>query len=267
MPVKRQKVVILGCGNLAWHLAKRLSDIGRFDLLVFNHRANAELKRFSAKLKCKTSPSLKNIPGDADYYFTCVPDDSIGTTISNIIIKNPSAVLMHCSGSAPLSVLGARGHGTGVFYPLQTFTSGDELNWSEVPVILESRDTQALARMHLLASGFSTKVKSLTYEQRLLLHLCAVMVSNFPNALYGAAEGLLSEKGTDHLDFSLLMPLIRQTTAKLSRMEPQEAQTGPAKRGDKKVLKKHRELLKDNKNIDKIYRQLTKLIQRQQAGK
>ena len=59
--------------------------------------------------------------------------------------------------------------------------------------------------------------------------------------------------------FSLLKPLIIYTAEKTLYQEPKLNQTGPAKRGDKKTIKEHLEIL-DNKNYKKIYKLLSKNI-------
>ena len=92
------------------------------------------------------------------------------------------------------------------------------------------------------------------------MHLAAVLVNNFTNAMYTAADGLLSDK----LDFKLLLPLIQRTTAKLDTMSPARAQTGPAKRGDKNVMKKHLLQLKTQPELQKIYKEMSRLIKKQQ---
>jgi predicted short-subunit dehydrogenase-like oxidoreductase (DUF2520 family) len=261
MPPKKHELVIVGCGNLAWHLAKRLSG-GHYSIAVHNHKANTALEKFAAKLNCRTSSTLKDVASNAAYYILAVPDDKIESTASDIQVTNPRALMIHCSGSMPLSALGKRVHGTAVLYPVQTFTAGDEVDWTEVPIAVEASDTSSLKKLTSLANALSPWVMELDSAQRLKLHMNAVLVSNFPNALYAAAQKLTKKNG---IDFRVLMPLIKQTTAKLDRLTPLKAQTGPAKRKDKAVLKKHRRLLRHDKPMERIYRLLSKLIQEQQA--
>lgn len=261
MRAHAQQVVIIGCGNLAWHLANKLRAAG-YPVAVHNHRENRALARFAARLKCSVSSTLKDAPSNADFYLLAVKDDAIASTANVINIANPRAILLHCSGTTPLAALGKRVHGTGVVYPVQTFSSGDEVDWSQVPLAIEGSDNATLKRIQQFAKTISQDVRTVGSDRRPILHLCAVMVSNFPNALYAAADKKLQK---EKIDFRILLPLIRQTTAKLSHMGPLKAQTGPAKRGDKKVLKKHRKLLKGDPALEKIYRALTGLIQQQQA--
>ena len=81
-------------------------------------------------------------------------------------------------------------------------------------------------------------------QQRAQLHLAAVFACNFANHMCTLADDLLKEAG---LPFEDLLPLIDETTAKLHDMPPAEAQTGPARRGDKKIQQQHIEKLDDAK--------------------
>lgn len=61
------------------------------------------------------------------------------------------------------------------------------------------------------------------------------------------------------IDFKLLQPLIKETAAKLDKITPLEAQTGPAKRGDQKTLHNHLQLIKD-KHQRELYTLLSNAI-------
>jgi predicted short-subunit dehydrogenase-like oxidoreductase (DUF2520 family) len=62
------------------------------------------------------------------------------------------------------------------------------------------------------------------------------------------------------LDFSLLAPLISETTAKALEMGPQHAQTGPALRKDMSIIEKHLDMLRDNPEARELYRLITQHI-------
>lgn len=261
-----QKVVIIGCGNVAWHLAKQLRALKTFRISVYNHQANPLLNEFRSKLHCRTEVGLDQLPGDADHYFICVSDKYIASVAKKIMVKNPNALLVHTSGSMKLSELGNRIHNSGVFYPLQTFSRNANVDWSEVPIIIEPANADSEQALRRLAGRFSKTVISLKYKDRLKLHLAAVLVSNFTNALYVSAFDLLQDasEGKD-LDFDILLPLIRQSTLKIGKLNPRAAQTGPAKRKDEAVMKKHIALLSKQADLKKLYKQLSKLIVKQQG--
>ena len=84
------------------------------------------------------------------------------------------------------------------------------------------------------------------------------------NALFVAAGDLI-EKNSANLNLKILLPLIEQTVLKIEGVDPRAAQTGPAKRNDNIVMKKHLKLLSEEKDLKNIYKQLSKLIVKQQT--
>jgi F0F1-type ATP synthase beta subunit len=50
----------------------------------------------------------------------------------------------------------------------------------------------------------------------------------------------------------------------LQKVHPVKAQTGPAMRDDKLVMKKHLDLIKNNKQLTQVYKTLSDLISTQQ---
>jgi predicted short-subunit dehydrogenase-like oxidoreductase (DUF2520 family) len=259
----RQKVVLIGCGNVAWHIAKQLYGTGDFKIEVYNHRINPLLEQFKKEFLCRTRVGLADLPSDAGYYIICVPDRFISSAAAQIHSVNPMAVVLHTSGSARISELGKRFHGTGIMYPLQSFSQGVDVKWSDVPLILEASDKVTHKCLEKLAQVFSKKIYTLGYDERLRLHLAAVFVNNFTNVLFTTADELVRKVSNEDIDYKILMPLMAQTVKKLQTITPVEAQTGPARRGDKKVMKKHLSLLKKRTDLQKLYTQLSKLIIKQ----
>ncbi len=262
---QKQKIVIVGCGNLAWHLAKQLSGLKKFDLFVYNHKENKLLNDFKTKFTCVIKTDLKNIVQDADYYFICVSDKSITSVSKKLKPNNSNALVMHTSGSKSISELGKGIKNKAVLYPLQTFSKSDSINWAEVPIAVEANSSNNLQRIKKLAALFSINVLSINSNERLKLHLSAVFVNNFTNALYNAADNFIATNiNNKAVNFNILLPIIKQSANKLNTLSPAKAQTGPAKRNDTEVMKQHLKLLKNEKTLKKIYKQLSTLIVQQQ---
>ena len=71
---------------------------------------------------------------------------------------------------------------------------------------------------------------------------------------------------SESVEFDILKPLIKETANKIGNLSPYLAQTGPAKRNDKKTLRKHLKAL--DKDIHKeIYVLMTKSIQQTHGKK
>ena len=102
----------------------------------------------------------------------------------------------------------------------------------------------------------SEKVIKINTEQRKRLHIAAVFSCNFTNYLFSISEEILTKGNSE---FNLLLPIIKQTVEKLNNNKPSAVQTGPAKRGDIKVIQNHLNSLKD-KQTREIYRLISNAI-------
>jgi hypothetical protein len=85
---------------------------------------------------------------------------------------------------------------------------------------------------------------------RLKCHVAAVLVNNFGNFLYTLANDLCDR---ERIDFSLLLPLIHETAARVEQYPPREVQTGAAIRGDGETMRRHLELLAGYPSISALY--------------
>jgi predicted short-subunit dehydrogenase-like oxidoreductase (DUF2520 family) len=257
------KIVIIGSGNLAWHLASFFKS-KKLSPEVYNHQASTELAQIKQKLSLRTVSNLKHISGDADYYFICVSDRHISAISKKIKATKKEALVLHCSGSMPLKEINKTHKHSAVFYPLQSFSKNTPVEWKEIPLFLQASDSMAMKQLNGLLKLFPGKKVLCDDFSRLKMHMAAVLVNNFTNALYSEAHALIGTSGSSEL-FKLLLPLIKNGLTKLETMEPAQAQTGPAKRKDKVVMKKHLQLLKKDKDLTKLYRLLSALIAKQQS--
>jgi predicted short-subunit dehydrogenase-like oxidoreductase (DUF2520 family) len=261
---KKINIVIIGTGNVAKHLVKSFQLKEHLQIVqLFNHRRSNDAVSLSKTAGCNLQTDYTKIDATADIYLLAVKDEVISEVISKIKILNIKGVVAHTSGSVSMSMLKGVSHHIGVYYPLQTFHKNAIIDWRTTPLLIEGETRKSLALLRFLASTVSDKVLKMTSVERLQLHLAAVFACNFTNALYAAAFELVEEHVGKNRT-SLLLPLIRQTVSKLDIIHPKEAQTGPAKRQDKSVMRKHLTLLQDNPQLTTVYKKLSELIQTQQ---
>lgn len=251
-------VVILGCGHLAWHLSSFLLSLG-IRPMVINHRANRNLKRFQNELGLATASELSKLPETADYYFLCVSDRHVKSLSKRLGAISDQALVLHCSGTLPLEEIQLSSSRRAIFYPLQSFTMGDKVDWTQIPLLLEAANPRALKNLNKLAKRFPGKRFYPAYAERLRLHFCAVLVSNFTNLLYTEAAEFLKKAGQGPM-FQQLLPLILKTAQKVEHLSPIAAQTGPAKRGDQPVMRLHKSLIARDKELLRLYNLLSKRI-------
>ena len=197
---------------------------------------------------------------EADLYLLAVSDDAIAEVSSSLHFEDK--LLVHTSGSVNIHDLDRKNR-RGVFYPLQTFSKEVEMDFKDVPICIETLDKNDLNTLKALADAIGSESYKISTEQRQTLHLAAVFVNNFVNQLYRIGHEITDIK---NINFDILKPLILETAKKVQTVSPYMAQTGPAKRNDKKTIKKHLKLL-DNEIHEDIYKLLTESIQRTHGRK
>ncbi len=113
---------------------------------------------------------------------------------------------------------------------------------SEVPFFTEATDAGTLAVADSFAQTLSRTCSHADSAIRAKLHVAGVLSSNFPIYLLGMTEKVLAEAG---LPLSTVQPLVKASISKAFEVGPHDALTGPARRGDVKVLNKQLSSLSD----------------------
>lgn len=249
------KVVIVGAGNVATHLAKALLAANVQIAQVWSyHYANSKL--LADQVHATAIENLAVLDKTADICLISVKDDAIAEVAQQLI--DFKGVIAHTSGSVNIDVLSGSAN-YGVFYPLQTFSKDKELNFSTVPLCIEANNDTTLQFLKKLANQLSNHVVEIDSEKRKILHLAAVFACNFTNHFYALAEEVLT---AHQLEFDILRPLITETAAKVQQSLPLTVQTGPAIRNDEQTLKKHEELLLQQPQLLEIYKIVSESIKK-----
>lgn len=243
------KTIIIGSGNVAYHLAKAFTQSG-IPTELFG-RNNAELALISNELGVKTHS--ENLP-DTEFYLIAVSDSAV-SEVSNLI-KKKDCLVAHTSGSLPMDAL-VGDYRKSVFYPLQTFSKLKNLDYSEIPFFIEAGNADDEASLKSLAQKISKNVMVAASEKRKYIHLTAVFACNFVNHLFARAKEI---SDAQNIPFDYFLPLIDETVAKIHKMDPKLAQTGPAVRGDRHILELHEHLISGE--FEKIYKTMNESIQK-----
>ena len=244
-----KKILLVGSGNVATHLAKNL-DRKKYIVNQIFSRNEKKAKNLKNILNCKWTNDPKQIIS-ADLTIIAINDDNIKKVLSDLP-KNPT---VHTSGNTNISVLKNHFSDFGVLYPLQTFKKDIEMKINNVPFLIEANNKIFENKLFDLASSFSNKVEKVNSTERKKIHLAAVIACNFSNHMLVLAKNIMKNS---NLEFSLLLPLIKKTFSQIND-NPIKLQTGPASRKDMKVINEHLELIKD-KNINFLYELISKSI-------
>lgn len=253
--MKNKRVVLIGAGNVAHHLAPALLKAG-VNLCQIYSRSIESARELGRKTGITYTADIFAVYPDCDIYIFCVSDDALLSLFKSIRM-NKEALILHTSGSLPQSIFQYFVKRYGVLYPLQTFTKRRDLDFREIPLCIEGSNTEVLQEVRELAGLLSVRIEEISSEKRKYLHLAAVFANNFVNYLYGISGKILEKEG---LDFSLVRPLIFETAHKVMLIAPENAQTGPARRGDENILNMHKALLKDDRALSNLYTILSDAI-------
>jgi len=240
-------IVLVGAGNVATHLGKALKDQGYHIIQVYS-RTLKSAKILSSQLNAAFITDIGRLNYNADLYLFCLKDEALLPVLCQTSFTDQ--LLVHTSGTIPIIVFQGFSNKYGVLYPVQTFSKTRRLELNNVPFCIEANNPETALILENLVSGISKNIIFMDSEKRKLLHLAAVFACNFPNHMYLLAEEILKIKD---LSFELIKPLILETAAKILEFDPKNAQTGPAVRGDQKILEEHLHMLKNLPEIQKIY--------------
>lgn len=239
--IRPLRTVVIGSGNVASAIVPALERAGAVKVSAVyspTHAHAGELASRLAEAHAVSDPAA--VPDDVELYLVAVKDDAIARLASDIA-PAPDALWLHTSGGVEASVMAPLSAHTGVFYPLQTFSKGVDVDLSEVPVFIEASEADDLAIVKRLAHSISPKVYEADGATRAKMHAAAVFACNFTNHLWAIADDILRREAG--ADLSVLYPLLEETLRKAMKVRPALAQTGPAMRRDTGVIEKHAALL------------------------
>lgn len=242
-------VVLIGSGNVAYHLALALKSAENVELIQRYSRNGTNTNYFDSSIP---HISQLNLLALADIYIIAIKDEAIAEISPKL--KHLKGLVVHTSGAVSVEALSSNIN-RGVLYPVQSLSIKQEIEFNQVPLVIESENDLNLQLLHDLASKLSNHVFELDSTAREKLHISAVFANNFSNFMFSCAADLCKKF---EIPFEVLKPLILETGKKIQYMTPLEAQTGPAKRNDLQVIEKHlNELSGDQKEI---YQLLTAAI-------
>ncbi len=254
------KIVLIGAGRVGYHLGRQFFAREHQILQVFSRDLN-KAQKLSQIIDSQPINSFKKLNKEAELYILAVTDDAIIDVVQKLSkVLYPTAFIVHTSGATPSTVFQPLFKNFGIFYPLQTFSFEKEPDFPTIPICIFANQNEKISLLRRIAEGLSNNVQLVKDEQRAVLHLAAVFVNNFSNYMAFIAGKILEK---ENLSLEMLLPLFEETVNKLKNNTPQEMQTGPAVRGDKKTIEKHLNLLNEYPEYQKIYEMLSSIIQKQ----
>lgn len=250
----KTSVVIIGSGNVAWSLAQALDSLQDISVSQVASPTPGHAVELCSRLSdAEAVTDISLIRPDADFYIIAVKDGVVAQVAASLPALSSKAIVAHTSGSIPLEALSLPR--SGVFYPMQTFSRGQEVDMATVPFFIEATDSETYDRLASLARRLSPNVRGADSETRSVLHASAVFACNFCNHLWAISEEVLRQKD---IPFSVMKPLVEETVRKAFASSPDLGQTGPAVRRDLTTIERHAEIV--GPPYDELYRTISESI-------
>lgn len=245
---------IIGTGNVAWFMAKRLLSAGHTCLTVYG-RSQLSVNELAHEVNAMPVYDLMQIEDSADACIMAISDHEIEHIASLISLSH--TVLIHTAGAIDSNILAKAGPNYGVLWPAYSILKSDLPTHRNIPCIWEGSNARSREVILGLASSLSDIVYEAGSQQRKWLHLSAVLGNNFVNHLMAVCERICEEQ---HLPFTLLQPILKQTFDRVQTHHPYDVQTGPAKRRDGLTLQAHLALLQQHPEWQELYRSISHSI-------
>ena len=247
-------IVLIGSGNVATVLGRLIKSFGHTIKEVVS-RNKTHAQTLAAELNATAQSNINSTIKDAHIYIIAVADNAVETVAKQLQLNDK--IVAHTSGAVSKNVLQNVSERFGVLYPLQSLRK-ELTHTPEIPLLIDGNTEETIFDIQTFAASLSKRVSRAKDEERLKLHVSAVVVSNFTNQLYTLAAEYCKKEGTD---FSLLIPLIKEVAERTEVHPPTSMQTGPAIRNDDITIRKHLKLLEAHPQLKNIYEVMTKSIQ------
>lgn len=244
------KISIVGSGNIAHFFAKALYK-AHFPLCEIIARNEKEGKKLACEMELNYLNDFHQ--SNADIFILALPD--------NILLEYSAAPffqhkkIIYCSGALETSVFSNTS--VACLWPIYSINKESLPKEKNIPFMLVTEDDGLKKVCIKLAQCMTNHIEEISNKQKSYLHLCAVLVNNFPTHLFAQAEKILNQQ---NLNRTLLLPIMEETFTQIKDNNAADLQTGPAKRKDSKTMQKHLELLQKNKDLIQLYKNLSESI-------
>ena len=175
-----------------------------------------------------------------------MPDGAVGEMAERIAKLSPPPELgvVHLSGAMGLDVLAPlTDNPIGSFHPLQSFPfPRDPSAFSGITVAVDASTPGLLRKLQALARQLGARPRKVAGSDRVKYHAAAVYASNFVDVAIAEAVRELTAIGwTEAEATKALLPLVEGAVDNIRRKGAVKAMTGPIRRGDGEVVRRHLE--------------------------
>jgi len=254
------RIGLIGCGRVGitlFSLLRRNNHlVGVYDI----NRKNE--KRALRLLRIKKNPKLSELCRSSEALFFATPDDQIlkSFTRARPYIQSRQYVF-HFSGLLPASVFPRwKKVYRGSIHPFATFPTIMIPPQKKYFLFIEGDREAKKAAWKIFRKKYFT-IRSITKKTKVHYHLTGVFASNLLIGLLLAVHTLAKRIGWRERDFyEVVFSIIEETLRNTKKYKLKNALSGPLKRGDVEVIKKHVHTLYKDKDLLNIYKTVSLYI-------
>lgn len=268
---------VIGAGNVGVNLTRSLTQ-GGYDFKYIYIKAKYDY--YNTHL----NDDIRKIVDESDFIFISTQESQISGA-ANLISNHtdPSGkVFFHTANSLTsdrLLPIKEKGGYTASFSPLQTFVDfNPAVDLFAGIYFLAEGDVRALELAGKIAQDLRAHIRFVDKEEKKYLHIAAVSSSNFLISILKFAEDQLKKCGHQKVsrrqdsvlandtgsekgyDLTIMLPLIKQTLKNVTNKGAGASLSGPFKRKEFEVLKKHLALLEHDEAV--FYKVLTEYLKK-----
>jgi predicted short-subunit dehydrogenase-like oxidoreductase (DUF2520 family) len=244
-------ITIIGTGNVALQFSKLFLK-NNFKIDCIYGRSNFSDSQIDKHL---FTDKISDISKNSDLYLVAVSDDSYIDLLKNISLKNK--FIVHTSGSLDSEKLDSFSKRWGCLYPIQTIKKNQQIEWDNIPFYIEASNNNDLELLTDFCHANNLHYSVQNSNQRNKTHIAAVAANNF---IYYLLSTIKEYCDKNKINFKNLKPLLDQSLNNVLNFPAHQLQTGPAIRKDLKLIEKHLESLKSEKDLKEIYQLFSEKI-------
>lgn len=237
---------ILGGGRAAWAYGSAWKRIGwPLSGVWLRDESRSRIAELLGTARCE----LADLAATSELLLVAVSDRAIAEVAA--MVPESDALIFHASGA----LLAMRGGFS--LHPLKSLPPVGEPSDLDGTLLVFEGEHRRTAK--LIASAVGARFAEVTAEQKPLYHAAAVFGANYVAASVDIAEQLMSRviAGDVRED---LVALARSAIANWRLHTDGRRFTGPAARGDREVLARHMDALRDEPQLAQIYELLAQHI-------
>lgn len=239
------RIGIVGAGRMAQALGWLLRDRGEPVTAVASRNPDSAKQAVAFIGGEVQAVTLEKLMAQCSHVIIAVADQAVHATSEQLAeTKITDRIILHtCGSKGPevLQPLQVKGNSCGALHPLQTVPSPEKgvqaLPGSFFAVAGDAPGVQWAERIISLLDG---KILRVAADRWPLYHAAAVMASNYQMALLSAARDLMIAAGVSKAEaLPALAPLAKASMENTFVLGPEQALTGPIRRGDTETVKTH----------------------------